>query len=170
MLERLDLSKEPTKVHQLRINLMVMSQLASLASRDTSALKRQLWFQMCVLLPPTARQELCSLSTASLEITALERVVLWLNAHKVITAQADLIPTWSVPTALIVKLAAHNPHPVLMVRTVPVLWIIFLKLQDANLADEVCTQQKSSLTFVLTALLATLATAGPIAGSPQSKP
>lgn len=112
---------------------------------------------MCVLLALTAHQELFSLKTASRASTVLERVVLWSYAQEVIFAQADLIITSSVPSVLIVEMAVHNRPLVLMVHTAQVIWITFLRNQAAKIAAEVCTQQRSSLTFALTALLATFA-------------
>ena len=116
---------------------------------------------MCVLLALTAHQELFSLSTVSLVSTVLEQVVLWSYAREVIIVQADLILTSSVPSVLIVKMAVHNLPPVLTVHTAQVLWTILMRDQAARIAVEVCTQQRSSLTFALTALLATFAMVEP---------
>ena len=116
---------------------------------------------MCVLLALTAHQELFSLSTVSPVSTVLEQVVLWSYAREVIIVQADLILTSSVPSVLIVKMAVHNLPPVLTVHTAQVLWTILMRDQAARIAVEVCTQQRSSLTFALTALLATFAMVEP---------
>lgn len=116
---------------------------------------------MYVLLALTAHQELFSLSTVSPASTVLERVVLWSYAREVIIVQADLILTSSVPSVLIVKMAVHNLPPVLTVHTAQVLWTILMRDQAARIAVEVCTQQRSSLTFALTALLATFAMVEP---------